>query len=65
MRHERCRWVTDKKIGRWHLPGCMGAAVYGPNGCTCQARAPLEDDSPSLEDRVEALEARLAKPERQ
>ena len=29
-----CKWVTDEGI-RFYLPNCMGGAVYGPDGCTC------------------------------
>jgi hypothetical protein len=50
----RCRWISDPKIGRWHLPGCMGAAVYGPNGCTC-----IQPSRRELEERIEALERRI------
>lgn len=57
-----CRWVRDKSVpgGKFHLPGCMGAAVYGPGGCTCsEARRKKE-----LEDRVDELERRLARLEK-
>mgnify|MGYP006961553976 CR=1 FL=1 len=57
---DRCRWMNDKEIGRWHLPGCMGAAVYGPDGCTCE---PVSREQ-ALEDRIERLEDRIEKLER-
>lgn len=58
---ERCRWIRDPEIGRWHLPGCMGGAVYGPAQCTCSrpikpSRAASIDD---LERRVERLERQV------
>lgn len=49
---DRCMWKRDKKIGRWFLPGCMGGAVHGPDGCTCK--------KPSTESRIEKLERELA-----
>jgi len=29
-----CHWVKDGKT-LVQIPGCMGAAVYGPESCTC------------------------------
>lgn len=58
----RCYWAMDKEIGRYHVPGCMGAAVYGPNGCTCSAvsrKKAIEQKYVDLERRVEELERRL------
>jgi hypothetical protein len=58
-RIDRCRWYTDPEIGRWLLPGCMGAAVYGPRGCTCGTMSEseyLEEKVSELEDRVRELE---------
>lgn len=52
-----CRWVKDKEIGRFHLPGCWGAAIYGPGGCTC-SKGKRERD---LEDEVENLKERISK----
>lgn len=57
----RCAWRTDPEIGRFHVPGCMGAAVYGPRGCTCGTRSEksLEDRMVDLESRISDLERRL------
>lgn len=54
---ERCHWETDPIIGRWHYPGCMGAAVYGPDGCTCPPKPSKKDDT---EKRIADLEAKVA-----
>lgn len=51
-----CRWIRDPEIGRWHLPDCMGGAVYGPNGCTCDRRI----SGRTVEMRLERIEAHLA-----
>ena len=60
----RCHWVSDTDVpgGRYHFPGCMGAAVYGPAGCTCgvvREREDLEGKVERLELRVKRLEAAL------
>lgn len=67
LRHgegDECRWVVDDEIGRFFLPGCMGAAVYGLRGCTCgnrvSARAKREQRIAELEERVSALEKLIA-----
>lgn len=56
----RCYWAKDPEVGRYHVPGCMGAAVYGPRGCTCSAQSrkkALEQKIVELERRLEKLEA--------
>jgi hypothetical protein len=58
----KCYWATDKEVGRYHVPGCMGAAVYGPHGCTCSAiqrKKAIEQKMVDLQARVEKLEALL------
>jgi hypothetical protein len=55
--------MHDPEIGRWHLPGCMGAAVYGPEGCTCPSTSE-EDHRNELETRIASLEERLERLER-
>lgn len=58
-----CYWATDKEIGRYHVPGCMGSAVYGPGGCTCrpsQRKKSLEQKVVELEERIRKLERLLA-----
>lgn len=57
-----CRWIKDAQLGRIHIPGCMGAAVYGPGDCTCnirRKRKELEDRIVQLETTVKALERAL------
>lgn len=57
-----CRWINDKEIGRWHLPGCMGGAVYGPSGCTCPKRRrkkELEEVIAAMDERIKKLEAAM------
>lgn len=50
-----CRWVNDREAGRVLIPGCMGSAVYGPDGCTCNLKRRRKE----IEDRMEALEAKV------
>jgi hypothetical protein len=38
---KNCHWARAPKVGLFHVPGCMGGAVYGPEGCTC--KLPLSD----------------------
>ena len=49
----RCSWKSDPEVGRYYLPECMGGAVYGPHGCTCDRRVRIE----SIEDRLDRLQA--------
>lgn len=56
-----CRWIKDAKApgGRFHVPGCMGCAVYGLPGCTCtpvSRRRETEDRLARLEEKVKKLE---------
>lgn len=56
-----CRWIRDGDVpgGKYHLPDCIGAAVYGPRGCTCskqRERRDLETKIKELERRIEKLE---------
>lgn len=52
---ERCQYVDDGNE-RFLLPGCMGAAVYGEKGCTCD---PVKGSNADLRQRVEELEGML------
>jgi hypothetical protein len=55
----RCYWAKDAEIGRFHVPGCWGSAIYGPDGCTCGSgdrRKSLEETIVKLEARIERLE---------
>lgn len=54
----RCRWIEDKTIGLWHMPECWEGVVTNGEGCHCP---PADDEEQSLEDRVAALEQRLAR----
>jgi hypothetical protein len=58
----KCYWASDAEIGRFHVPGCMGAAIYGPGACTCSARSKqksMEQKIVELEERVRKLESSL------
>lgn len=50
-----CYWIRDRELGRVHIPGCMGAAVYGPRGCTCGVKRRRQ----AIEERLARLERRL------
>lgn len=50
---ERCQWFSDPEIGLWHLPGCWGAVVGGPECCYCGP------DGDSVEGRLAAIEGQL------
>lgn len=52
-----CRWIRDADVpgGKYHVPQCIGAAVYGPGACTCNPQRKQKD----LEDRVAKLEAQV------
>lgn len=56
-----CHYIRDKEAGRVFLPGCMGGAVYGPYGCTCEkpSRSSLERRIEKLEKRVKQLESMI------
>lgn len=54
---DRCYWYMDDDLGKLHIPGCAGAAVYGPSGCTC-----VRDDS--MRERLAASYRRLQRSER-
>lgn len=56
-----CRWVHDREIGRWFLPDCWGGVNAGPDGCYCKAE---EEPPDEVRDRLEELEARLARIEK-
>lgn len=34
--HSACYWIREAGGDRIHIPGCMGAAVQGPEACTCE-----------------------------
>lgn len=55
----RCHMHTTQGE-RFFLPGCIGGAVYGKNGCTCPKRSAKE-----TEQRIFELEARVAELEKQ
>ena len=57
----RCRWIKDAEVGKLHIPGCMGAAVYGAGGCTCGRK----DTKRDLERQIEELSERVVKLERE
>lgn len=55
---DRCRWEHDEEIGPWHLPGCWGAIIGGPEGCICEFEDPdtLEGKLQRMEHRISELE---------
>lgn len=57
---DRCYYVRDGGH-RVLIPGCIGAAVYGPSGCTCERRVRPMKEQAALEDRVDALEREVGK----
>lgn len=55
----RCHWHTAGGE-RFMLPGCMGGAVHGWNGCTCpRGGKSAEQRILELEARVQELEAMI------
>lgn len=32
---DKCHYIQVKGVGKVFIPGCMGGAVYGIEGCTC------------------------------
>lgn len=53
---DRCRYETFADGDRLLLPGCMGGAIYGEAGCTCD---PPNGSNADLRQRIEQLEARV------
>ena len=51
-----CRYERAPDGSKHWLPDCMGGAVYGEQGCTCE-RAPKKS---KLEKKIEELEKRIA-----
>ncbi len=51
---DRCRYETLDDGERVLMPGCMGGAVYGEAGCTCD---PPNGSNADLRQRIEELEA--------
>lgn len=57
----RCGYMTDSEAGKFFVPQCIGGAVYGPGGCTCNPKAQrkaLEQKLIELEEHVAKLEKR-------
>ncbi|QDP55189.1 MAG: hypothetical protein Tp170SUR191951_27 [Prokaryotic dsDNA virus sp.] len=54
---DQCHYEYDEAGNRIMIPGCMGGAVYGDNGCTCR---PVEGSNRDLRARIEDLEDRCA-----
>lgn len=53
-----CHYIIHQDI-RILIPGCMGAAVYGKDRCTCNFRKYEKDKMEELEKRVLKLEKLL------
>ena len=60
MSTERCHYIFDKEVGRILIPGCMGAAVYGKEGCTCPTPPLREKQVRTIEERLTDIERQLA-----
>jgi hypothetical protein len=61
---DRCRWEHDEEIGPWHLPGCWGAIMGGPEGCICEGMEEedgLDGRLARMEYRIRELEAAVKK----
>lgn len=58
---DRCHYITDREVGRVLIPGCMGAAVYGPSQCTCKRRVRPLEEGLALETRVADLEREVSR----
>lgn len=50
---ERCHWIYESELANF-IPGCIGGAVGGPEGCTCDY--PLSEIEREREARREAEE---------
>ena len=50
-------FFANDELGKVHIPGCAGAAVYGPASCTC-----VRDDS--LRERLRIAFQRIERAER-
>lgn len=63
-----CHTITVKDLGKVFIPGCMGAAVYGIDRCTCYSyrKRKLSPDEliKVLKDENKQLKARLSKYEK-
>ena len=53
-----CHYETIKGVGRVFFPGCMGGAVYGIDGCTCE-RKTVKELIVELEGRMLTLEEQI------
>jgi hypothetical protein len=51
----RCYDIQDAEVGRVHIPGCIGCAVYGHRACTCPPK-PRRND---VEKRLDRLEKQM------
>ena len=51
-----CHYVKGFNGERVLIPGCMGAAVKGKDGCTCNYGKHQKDKLEELEKRIEKLE---------
>lgn len=54
---DRCFWTSDETLGVVHVPGCISAAIYGPEKCTC-----VREDS--MRERLYAAYRRIERAER-
>ena len=50
----RCHWIYEEETFASFIPGCIGGAIAGPEGCTCNH--PLSEIEREQEARREAEE---------
>jgi len=55
----KCHYVNDSIAGRVLIPGCMGAAVHGKDGCTCNRRETIQEHIVRLEREIAEREQEL------
>lgn len=56
---KHCHWARAPKVGLFHVPGCMGAAVGGPKDCTCHL--PLSDKETRWQAKYRATQKALSR----
>jgi hypothetical protein len=56
-----CHYFTDKGVGKVFLPMCMGGAVYGRSGCTCDRKNAEKSELEQLRQQVSKLQDQIDK----
>ena len=61
---DRCHWTIEGPLAHF-IPGCMGGAVGGPDGCTCDhPLSAIERDREARREAEEYVERLLVKARR-